>query len=70
MVAPWGLKLYEDRNTIEDVFEPYLLKEGYLLRTPRGREISSKAIDHLNATISDQSSLIANVKRDMQTSLL
>lgn len=41
--------LAEDRNTIEDVYEPYLLKEGFLLRTPRGREISDKAREHLRA---------------------
>jgi Holliday junction DNA helicase RuvB len=35
--------LSEDRNTIEDVYEPFLLKEGFLVRTPRGREISEKA---------------------------
>ena len=35
--------LAEDRLTVEDVFEPYLLKEGFLLRTPRGREITDKA---------------------------
>ena len=39
--------LSEDRTTIEDVYEPYLLKEGYLIRTPRGREISEKAKRHL-----------------------
>lgn len=39
--------LSEDRTTIEDVYEPYLLKEGFLLRTPRGREISEKAKKHL-----------------------
>ncbi len=39
--------LAEDRITIEDVFEPYLLKEGLLLRTPRGREITDKARDYL-----------------------
>ncbi len=39
--------LSEDRNTIEDVFEPFLLKEGFLIRTPRGREISPKALEHL-----------------------
>ena len=39
--------LAEDRTTIEDVYEPYLLKEGFLLRTPRGREISQKSRDHL-----------------------
>lgn len=35
--------LGEDRSTIEDVYEPYLLKEGFLIRTPRGRETSEKA---------------------------
>lgn len=39
--------LSEDRTTIEDVYEPYLLKEGYLLRTPRGREVSTKTREHL-----------------------
>ena len=39
--------LSEDRSTLEDVYEPYLLKEGYLIRTPRGREISKKAMVHM-----------------------
>jgi Holliday junction DNA helicase RuvB len=43
--------LSEDRSTIEDVYEPYLLKEGFLLRTPRGREISEKARLHLTSPV-------------------
>jgi Holliday junction DNA helicase RuvB len=39
--------LGEDRSTIEDVYEPYLLKCGMLLRTPRGRTISDTAKNHL-----------------------
>jgi Holliday junction DNA helicase RuvB len=39
--------LSEDRGTVEDVYEPYLLKEGFILRTPRGRFISDKAKAHL-----------------------
>ena len=39
--------LGEDRSTIEDVFEPYLLKTGLILRTPRGRVLSDKAKEHL-----------------------
>ncbi|WP_372653943.1 Holliday junction branch migration DNA helicase RuvB [Halobacteriovorax sp.] len=39
--------LSEDRSTIEDVYEPFLLKEGFLIRTPRGREISEKTKKHL-----------------------
>jgi Holliday junction DNA helicase RuvB len=39
--------LGEERSTIEDVFEPYLLKEGFITRTPRGRELSEKGRLHL-----------------------
>lgn len=39
--------LNEERSTIEDVYEPYLLQEGYILRTPRGRKISEKALKYL-----------------------
>ena len=42
--------LSEDRLTIEDVYEPYLLKEGFLIRSSRGRVISEKAKAHLVAT--------------------
>jgi Holliday junction DNA helicase RuvB len=37
----------EEPTTIEDVYEPYLIKEGYLKRTPRGRVTMSKAHDHI-----------------------
>src|SRR5271165_6857289 len=37
----------EERDTIEDVYEPYLLKEGLLKRTPRGRAATSAAYEHL-----------------------
>jgi len=40
--------LGEDRQTIEEVYEPYLLKEGLLVRTPRGRCLSDKAKQHLD----------------------
>ncbi len=36
----------EERTTIEDVYEPYLLQIGFLNRTPRGRIVSKKAYDH------------------------
>ena len=39
--------LGEDKQTIEEVYEPYLLKKGLLLRTPRGRVLSQTAIDHI-----------------------
>src|SRR5579859_3074821 len=37
----------EEQDTIEDVYEPYLLKEGLLKRTPRGREATAAAFAHL-----------------------
>jgi Holliday junction DNA helicase RuvB len=39
--------LAEDRDTLEYVYEPYLIQEGYLIRTPRGRAATRKAYDHL-----------------------
>ena len=38
----------EDAGTIEEVYEPFLIKEGYLKRTPRGREATEIAYKHLN----------------------
>lgn len=38
----------EERGTIEDVYEPYLLQIGFLNRTPRGRVVSRKAYKHFN----------------------
>lgn len=40
--------LGESSSTLEDVYEPYLLQEGYLMRTPRGRVATSKAYGQLN----------------------
>jgi len=39
--------LAEDRDTLEYVYEPYLIQEGYLMRTPRGRQATRKAYEHL-----------------------
>lgn len=38
----------EDSNTIEDVYEPYLLQLGFINRTPRGRIVTKAAYDHFN----------------------
>ena len=40
--------LGEERDTLEDVVEPYLLQVGFLRRTKRGREITAAACRHLN----------------------
>lgn len=41
----------EDAGTIEDVYEPYLIKEGFIKRTPRGREATELAYRHLGKNI-------------------
>lgn len=38
----------EEAGTIEEVYEPFLIQEGYIVRTPRGREATEKSYKHLN----------------------
>ena len=40
----------EEPGTIEEVYEPFLIKEGFLKRTPRGREATELAYEHLGFT--------------------
>ncbi len=50
--------LGEDPGTIEEVYEPFLIKEGFLKRTPRGREVTPLAYQHLGTIRpSEQASL-------------
>ncbi len=37
----------EETGTLEEVYEPFLIQEGFLMRTPRGREVTQKAYEHL-----------------------
>ena len=39
--------LAEDADTIEDVYEPYLIQQGLVMRTPKGRQATVRAFDHL-----------------------
>jgi len=39
--------LGEESDTIEDVYEPFLIQEGFLMRTPRGRQVTPRAYEHL-----------------------
>lgn len=48
--------LGEDRDTIEDVYEPYLLQEGFLARTKRGREVTELGYEHLGVQPPQRSS--------------
>lgn len=60
--APLGIEtiaasLSEAAATIEDVYEPYLLQQSYIIRTPRGRQATSKAYQHLGLPARGQPSL-------------
>ena len=45
--------LGEDPGTIEEVYEPFLIKEGFIKRTPRGREVTELAYRHLGKVLND-----------------
>ena len=49
--------LGEDPGTVEDVYEPFLIKEGFIKRTPRGREVTPLAYEHLGLSRSDEPNL-------------
>jgi Holliday junction DNA helicase RuvB len=44
----------EERGTIEDVIEPYLVQQGFMIRTPRGRVATTKAYQHLNLAATEK----------------
>ncbi len=52
-----GTAIGEDPGTIEEVYEPFLIKEGFLKRTPRGREVTELAYHHLGRTAARPKSL-------------
>ena len=50
--------LSEDAGTVEEVYEPFLIKEGFIKRTPRGREVTDLAYQHLHRDrLTEQGSL-------------
>ena len=60
--GPVGLEtlaatINEEAVTLEDVYEPYLLQQGYLTRTPRGRCVTRKAYEHLGLEYTGQEQL-------------
>jgi Holliday junction DNA helicase RuvB len=47
-VGTLAVAVGEEPGTIEEVYEPYLIQEGFLVRTPRGREVTERACRHLH----------------------
>jgi len=50
----------EERNTIEDVLEPYLIQQGYIMRTPRGRVVTRHAYLHFGLNVPARLGELAN----------
>lgn len=55
-VESMAAAISEERGTIEDVLEPYLIQQGYLMRTPRGRMATDKAWGHFGLKVPDDDS--------------
>ena len=45
-----AVALGEDTSTLEEVYEPFLIQEGFLMRTPRGREATARAFRRFGYT--------------------
>lgn len=52
-VESLAVAINEERGTIEDVIEPYLIQHGFIIRTPRGRQATSLAYQHFGLTVPD-----------------
>lgn len=51
----------EERVTIEDVYEPYLIQKGFLHRTPKGRVVSELAYKHLGIQYEDEGQMVMGI---------
>jgi Holliday junction DNA helicase RuvB len=47
-ISALATSIGENPETLEEVYEPFLIQEGFIIRTPRGREVTDKAYQHLN----------------------
>ena len=47
----------ENAETIEEVYEPFLIQQGFIVRTPRGREVTTRAYRHLGRIKNNQEGL-------------
>jgi len=46
-ISALATSIGENPETLEEVYEPYLIQQGFIIRTPRGREVTEKAYQHL-----------------------
>lgn len=50
-IAALATSIGENAETVEEVYEPFLIQEGFIIRTPRGREVTAKAYKHLKMAV-------------------
>lgn len=64
--------LSEQRDSIEETIEPYLLQQGFIQRTPRGRCLTKKAFDHLGVKMNEKllTEMAQNIYEEPQSDLL
>ena len=58
-----AVAISEERDTIEDVLEPYLIREGFLMRTPRGRVATEKSFRHFGLKLSESAKAAAGARQ-------
>ena len=56
-ISTLSTSLSENVETIEEVYEPFLIQQGFIIRTPRGREVTEKGYKHLGKNKNNQSGL-------------
>jgi Holliday junction DNA helicase RuvB len=60
-IESWAASIGEDKDTIEEVYEPFLIQKGYVRRTPRGRQVCAKGYKALN--LQPQAKQMENMRR-------
>ena len=56
-ISTLSTSLSENSETIEEVYEPFLIQQGFIIRTPRGRQVTEKAYNHLGRNKNNQNNL-------------
>ena len=56
-ISTLATSLSENTETIEEVYEPFLVQQGFIIRTPRGRQVTDKGYNHLGRNKNNQNNL-------------
>ena len=56
-ISTLATSLSENTETIEEVYEPFLIQQGFIIRTPRGRQVTQKGYNHLGRNKNNQNNL-------------